>query len=249
MSSTPSSAEPSLVDVWLARDPQLRDPGLLAEFARILPADERARVDRMQFEAGRHQQLVTRAMSRNVLSLYLPDIAPADWRFERGEHGRPAIAAAMPEAARALNFNLAHTEGLVVMAVGRVPRIGVDVERKDAHVNLAVARRYFSPAEAAALDALPEAERPARFQRLWTLKEAYLKALGAGIVGGLGSMTFHFDADGIRLEPADTDTACWQFREMEMDGEFRVALACDAPRFTLTLRDYPAVLAPHSSQE
>jgi 4'-phosphopantetheinyl transferase len=229
MSSTPSSGK-TRVDLWLARDAQIRDPALLAEYARILSPEETRRVERMQFEAGRHQQLVTRAMVRNVLSHYHPDTAPRDWLFELGEHGRPAVAAAMAPDARASNFNLAHTDGLVVMALGRVDRLGVDVERLDQRVNLAVARRYFSAAEITSLDSLPPEERVRRFQRLWTLKEAYLKALGTGIVGGLGSMTFHFDGEDLpRLECADDPQAArWVFKEF-VEQEHRIALAILAP--------------------
>jgi 4'-phosphopantetheinyl transferase len=241
MSSTPSLAEDS-IDVWLARDPELRDPALLAGFARILSDEERRRVAGMQFEAGRHQQLVTRAMARNVLSCYLPGVPPADWRFERGEHGRPSVAAEMPAAARELNFNLAHAEGLVVMAVARVERLGVDVERVDPAVNLAVARRYFSPAESAALDALPPEQRARRFQRLWTLKEAYLKAIGTGISGGLGSITFHL-GEGIHIECSGAvDASLWQFQEFAIEADHLAAVACraaDGGQLSVKLRNFP----------
>lgn len=243
MSSPPSLVEDSArVDLWLARDPQLRDPALLDHFSRIVSADECARIAGMKFEAGRHQQLVTRAMTRSVLSNYLPEVPPSAWRFERGEHGRPSVARDMPEAARAPQFNLAHADGLVVMAVGCMPRIGVDVERIDERVRLAVARRYFSPAEADALEALPADEQKRRFQRLWTLKEAWLKAMGTGIAGGLGSMTFHFDNGAPRFERAgDAETGRWAFREFEVDDGYLVALAClpdgdGAP--DVVLRDY-----------
>jgi 4'-phosphopantetheinyl transferase len=244
MSSQPSSSEdladPARVDLWLARDPQLRDAALLDHFSRMLSADERARVAGMKFEAGRHQQLVTRAMVRCVLSSYLPEVPPAAWQFECGAHGRPAVSRALPEAARALQFNLAHTDGMVVLAVGRVSKIGVDVERIDARARLAVARRYFSPAEADALEALPAEEQKRRFQRLWTLKEAWLKAVGTGIAGGLSSMTFHFENDTPRFErAADPEASRWAFREFEVDGGYRVALACLAAAApTVTLRDY-----------
>jgi 4'-phosphopantetheinyl transferase len=88
---------------------------------------------------------------------------------------------------------------------------------------------------------LPDAQKPRRFQRLWTLKEAYLKALGTGISGGLGSMTFRFEGDGVRFErQADAGAALWQFGEFEIDGEFLAAIACRPPAGTLgvTLRDY-----------
>lgn len=246
MSSPPSSAErladSSRVELWLARDPQLREPALLERLARIVSADERARIDGMNYEAGRHQQLVTRAMARSVLSNYLPEVPPSAWRFERGEHGKPMVARDMPEATRAPRFNLAHADGLVVMAVGRLPRIGVDVERVDDRARLAVARRYFSAAEADALDALPAGEQTRRFQRLWTLKEAWLKAMGTGISGGLGSMTFHFENGAPRFERAgDPEASRWAFREFEIDAGFLVALAClprrpGAPE--VVLRDY-----------
>jgi 4'-phosphopantetheinyl transferase len=244
MNSPPSLVEgledPSQVDLWLARESQWRDPALLDHFSGVLSADERARIAGMKFEAGRHQQFVSRALVRSVLSTYLPAVPPADWRFERGEHGRPSVARDMIGAARSLQFNLAHTDGLVVMAVGRTPRIGVDVERIDGRVRLAVARRYFSTAEADALEALPADQRDRRFRRLWTLKEACLKAVGTGISGGLGGMTFHFEDDGVRFERAsDPDASRWAFREFEVDGEYLVALACLAPDApAVRLRDY-----------
>ena len=244
MSSPPSSVDgpegPSQVDLWLARESQWRDPALQDHYSRVLSADERARLAGLKNEAVRHQQFVSRALVRSVLSNYLPGVPPADWRFERGEHGRPSVAGDMPPAARSLQFNLAHAHGLVVLAVGRMPRIGVDVEPNHRRVPLAVARRYFSPAEADALEALPADQQERRFRRLWTLKEAWLKAMGTGIAGGLGSMTFHFEDGGLRFERAsDPEASRWAFREFEVDGEYLVALACLAPDApAVRLRDY-----------
>jgi 4'-phosphopantetheinyl transferase len=242
MSSPPSSLEPAQVDVWLARDPQLRDPALLEDFARVLSLDETRRVERMQYVEGRHQMLVTRALVRHTLSHYLPEVSPADWRFDRGEQGRPSVARDMSGAARALHFNVAHTQGLVVIAVGRMPNIGVDVERIDPGVRLAVARRYFSPPEVAALDALPPGQQPRRLHRRWVVKEAYLKAVCTRISGGLGSMTFHLD-DELRFErQREPDGERWQFRELEIDGEYLCAVAVgaagDAP-VAVNLRKFP----------
>src|SRR3954471_9146593 len=150
------------VDVWFAREALLDDARVGARLVGLLDADERARCDRMAHESGRRQQLLARAMQREVLSRYAPAIAPNDWRFERGAAGRPALAP--PFAATALNFNVAHTPGMVVLAVGRVARIGVDVEASGKkRVPLSVARRYFSECEVAALDALAPEARPHRF--------------------------------------------------------------------------------------
>jgi len=117
-----------------------------------------------------------------------------------------------------------------------------------------VARRYFSTREIAGLDALPDADKARRFQRLWTLKESYLKAVGTGISGGLGSMTFHFEPGGIRFErEGDVEASRWQFREFTVDDEHLVAIACldreSGTPVQVRLRDFPvrALSAPLSS--
>lgn len=240
---------PAQVDLWLAREAPLRGPELQAHLERHLSAEDRARIERMRFPEGRHQQRVTRALVRHTLSHYLASVAPADWRFEAGEVGRPSVASDMPAEARRLHFNLAHTEGLVVMAVGLMPGLGVDVERITGKVPLEVARRYFSTHEIAALDKLPDADKARRFQRLWTLKESYLKAVGVGISGGLGSMTFHFGQDGVRFErEGDAEASRWQFREITVDDQHLVAIACldresDAP-LQVRVRDFTACDLP-----
>jgi len=58
------------------------------------------------------------------------------------------------------------------------------------------------------------------------LKEAYLKAVGTGVTGGLGSMTFHFEPQGVSFECAgDAAASRWVFREFDVDGDFLLALA------------------------
>jgi 4'-phosphopantetheinyl transferase len=214
------------IDVWFVRDAQLRDPATLQRFEAMLAPEERARAAGMHFPEDRHQQLVARGMVRTLLSRYVPGVAPADWRFERNEHGKPRIALGAPPEARGLIFNLAHTGGLVVLAVARDMELGVDVEHSGKRAPLKVAQRHFSPREVAALDALPPEQRSLRFQRLWTLKESYLKAIGTGVVGGLGTMTFHFEHGGLRFErDADPDAARWEFREMAVPEGYLVALA------------------------
>jgi 4'-phosphopantetheinyl transferase len=231
------------VDVWFAREALLDDAKVATRLAALLSPDERARHDRMAQAGGRRQQLLARGMQREVLSRYRPQVAPGDWQFERGAGGRPALAA--PFAATGLHFNVAHTPGMVVMAVGSVPRLGVDVEASDKPVPLPVARRYFSAREAAALDALPPEARPRRFLRLWTLKEAYLKAVGEGLPGGLDRMTFTLDdGAGIGFEHDDDPQAArWSFHEFSQDG-FRVALAFLDPAAVraaeVRLREYRA---------
>ena len=213
------------VHVWLASEDQFDNAAAAERFSALLSDDERARARGILIEGSRRLHLVACALKREVLSSYLPGTAPADLRFVRGVAGRPVLAP--PHDASGIDFNLAHTRGLVALALTRGPHLGVDVERCEKIVPLAVARRFFSTIEADALDALPVDARPRRFLRLWTLKEAYLKAIGTGISGGLGSATFMIDdAGACALErAADPDAMRWSFRQFAVGGQHLLAFA------------------------
>jgi 4'-phosphopantetheinyl transferase len=200
-------------------------------------------MQRLYFEAGKRQFALTRALQRNVLSAYSAHVQPGQWQFQASAEGRPSLAP--PFDRTGLHFNIAHTGGVVAMAVCRHAVVGVDVE-KFGRAPLAVAGRYFSPAEAAQLRALPSDAQPGRFFQLWTLKEAYLKAIGTGLAGGLGRMSFMFEsAESFYFERADdADAARWQFHQFEFGAEHVLALAVlprgvDAP-LAVTLREFRA---------
>jgi 4'-phosphopantetheinyl transferase len=211
------------VGLWLARESLADDARVTARIAALLSDDERDRQARFGAPTPRRLDLVARGVVRTVLSRLEPGVAPRDWRFVRSDAGRPSLAP--PFDATGLHFSVAHTPGLVVVAAGRVPRIGVDVEALDGRARLDVARRYFSGPEADALFALPPEARALRFLRLWTLKEAFLKATGEGVSGGLARATFRFDDDDLTEFRGDgADAADWAFHECRPPG-YLVALA------------------------
>ena len=107
------------IHLWLAWLGEITDSRLLAEYRSLLSEEERQRQMRFHFERDRHRYLVTRAMVRTVLSKYA-DVAPRDWRFAANDYGKPSIAAEHTEA-RGIEFNLSHTDGLVVLGVTREP--------------------------------------------------------------------------------------------------------------------------------
>ncbi len=81
-----------------------------------------------------------------------------------------------------IDLSLSHTDELVAVAVSRTGRIGVDAEPAGRRLSFDLLRgQVCTPAEQEALLALPEEERTAGLLRLWTLKEAYTKALGLGM--------------------------------------------------------------------
>jgi 4'-phosphopantetheinyl transferase len=133
---------------------------------------------------------VARDWLRGMLAGYV-DCAPADVRIDLGEHGKPFL----PDRPD-LHFNLSHSGGALLLGIGRVP-LGVDIEtagrRRPA---LELARRFFAGDEAAALARLDPSRQLDAFLRLWSCKEAVVKALGRGIGFGLSRVAFGLDEHG-----------------------------------------------------
>ena len=176
--------------------------------------------------AAAQSVLVTRLM-RYADSHLPPEIL-------RGEHGKP-YAPSLP----GLDFNLSHAKNHVLLAFARNQPLGVDLERIDRRLALEdLARRFFAPEEADALDRVPADERLPAFLRLWTCKEAVLKAIGAGLSFGLERVVFGLDPGGapaglIGLAPEAGAPPDWSVSLLEPAPGFVGATAWKGPPRTI----------------
>jgi len=160
----------------------------LDQLATLLSDQERARAARFYHALDRHQFVVAHAVLRQTLGARL-HVAPAQLDFEVGPHGKPYLPRENAAGAD-IRFSLSHSGDLVllVLTIGR--EVGVDVERiVPENENEPLAREYFAPEEIAWLSAVDPASRSVQFYRLWTRKEAYLKACGAGLTMPLASFS------------------------------------------------------------
>lgn len=202
------------------------DHATIRGVAAQLPVEERLRHDRFVFERDRRDFAVAHALLRRCLSAQ-GDRAPHEWAFTAGTYGKPSLAPA--DAARnRLAFNLSHTHGLVACAVTRGFDIGVDVERLYRGTDvLELAARFFSPEESVALQQLEPAERQIRFAEIWTLKEAFIKAIGEGLSCPLNEFSFTFgDPPSLGFNSArSTRAARWCFALFAPSNEHRMAIA------------------------
>ncbi|HEY4529994.1 MAG TPA: 4'-phosphopantetheinyl transferase superfamily protein, partial [Luteimonas sp.] len=137
----------------------------------------------------------------------------------RGRHGRPHLRHGRWDC------NWSHSGDRLAIALGEDVRVGIDIERPRPRPRvLELAGRYFAPAEAAALAALPEDARADAFLRLWCAKEAVLKAHGRGLAFGLHRLCFDgFDDPCATPRPVAMDPALglagdWHLRRLPFDG-------------------------------
>ena len=220
-----------MIDAWYLDKHAIGDAELAA--ARTLLADaERARHDRYLLERDRRDFAFAHALTRTTLSKY-DAITPGAWTFGAADKGKPFITSPTTQP---LSFNLSHTQGFVACVVasgigggisGGID-VGIDVEALDRKVEGDdIARRYFAGIEINGLHALSGDERVERFFELWTLKEAYTKAVGSGLSSPLDAMSFVFlDTDEIVFTPPPGVDACqWQFALFAPTPRHRMAIA------------------------
>jgi len=216
------------VHLFITRPGDITHPDLLQQYESLLSNDERAQLPNFYHQRHRHQYLVTRALQRTCLSEFC-DVEPAEWKFAKGQHGKPELN--HPSSQQHLSFNLSHTAGLIICGITRSAEIGVDVEDRQRSTRAAFSSlfSYFSPAEIGQLESLPADQQKQRFFEHWTLKEAYIKARGAGFAIPLNQFGFLFGGRQtgeffIQQELHD-DADDWQFWQGCYAERYPIAIA------------------------
>ena len=210
---------PPDVQVWAA---WLDLPGEgISGFWSTLSIGERERAARFASERERARFVAARGLLRTILGTSL-GAAPQSVEFLYGAKGKPSLGGAL--ARSGLQFNLAHSGGLAVFAVARDRPVGVDVEQLRPMPDLSeLIDRYFSASECAEMKSLAEDEGLRGFFKIWTRKEALLKATGEGITGLPGAVDV--------LGPSGTEKMCGGPQDGPPGPRLRLQDLAPAPGF------------------
>lgn len=220
------------VDVWQADLNQAAK--CLFSLTVVLNDQEKQRAGTFLQPLLRGRYMAVRAITRHVLASYL-STQPADLHFTLGEHGKPALIS------DSLYFNISHTEHLLLIAVGNLPDIGVDIELIKTRSNMdGMARRCFAERELKIWQPLPEPQRQETFYRLWTKKEAFVKAIGRGIALGLHRCELEPQKDGQLIAiPEEYGVANdWKVTEIPFIAGISAALVTPNFEFELNYKTF-----------
>ena len=215
-------ADGGLAVWWLATEAAKSSD--VERWFRSLDREERERAARFRTDADRREFIAAHALLRAMLTYYF-NAAPVAWRFLVDANGKPWID---PQVGpHELQFNISHTRGLVAVALASRGAVGVDVEEiDDTKADLAIAEAYFARSEVEMLQQAPPSERTRCFFRLWTLKEAYIKAIGKGLSAPLSSFAFTFEPIRIAFLPG-SENANWRFAIIPASNRHVLSIATD----------------------
>lgn len=215
---------PATVDVWVA--PLDVAPSVLASLAASLDGHERDRLSRFRSTDDARRFAAAHGWLRRVLAAEL-GVDPAGVAFT-ARTGKPRLAGGAGPC-----FNLSRAGELALVAVaGR--EVGVDVERRAA---LEVVDLAFTPREAAWVRSLPPGDQPDAFLRLWTAKEAYLKATGSGLSVPPSTVEVALPADGAEPVPvAPNGAGRWWVRHLRPAPRYVAAVAAEGRDWAVQAR-------------
>ncbi|MBO7473662.1 MAG: 4'-phosphopantetheinyl transferase superfamily protein [Ruminococcus sp.] len=113
-----------------------------------------------------------------------------DTPVSKGKMGKPSLTE-HPN----IYYNLSHADGIAACIISD-NECGIDCEKIREYPKK-VMRRVFSEKERTMVETAPEDKKSELFFRLWTLKEAYVKAIGVGISYPMNTVEFSFDSGRI----------------------------------------------------
>lgn len=171
--------------IWLT-SPDITADALPAAWLIATGESPRNLIERSRLRRDMAQRIIARQLGLPAAAVTIGHDA----------QGRPLLE--KPEGA-SLQLSLATRAGVVAVALANHP-VGVDVERVDPAQEPPIAALH--PVEAAALRGPPDSARPLAFARLWSAKEAYVKALGTGFARAPESFAVTFPTPD-RFEVAD----------------------------------------------
>ena len=186
--------------------------------AGLIDQHELARAVQYRNQQARAQFIAGRSLARYALA-QRTNVSPHRIALKSDANGKPYASDL------AWHFNLTHSAHLIACAVANSP-VGIDVEHRQRHIeHLSIAQHYFSAAEYAWLCSKRQHDS-SRFLALWTLKEAYLKALGIGISHGLAAMSWQISSAKLFRVDSPLSQQTWYCRLLQASPDYWLSLCC-----------------------
>lgn len=179
---------------------------------RLIGPDQQRRADRFHFASDRHDFVAAHGLLCIALHQHFPELQFPALLPHSPSGVKPRLALDRP-----IGISISHSRGLVACATCEGFDIGVDCERGDREFSMDITRLCFTAAERNWLAQQGLDSERDGFLRLWTLKEAVLKADGSGLSTNLQSLTVLPDPPRIIRGPAALGEAKrWTLRQWRL---------------------------------
>lgn len=204
---------------------------------KTLTAQEIARADRYAFPDLRQRFVVARGILRDILARYT-GISAEILDIQQHAQGKPFLAIGRPR------FNLSHSHELSIFLLSNHREVGVDVEYTARHVQdlAGLAQHVLSATETNKLFALPADQQKQAFFNAWTRKEAYVKALGCGLIQAPETIEVTLCPGEtprlLQVEGQPEAISRWHFEAFQYRKDYTIAAAVEGSGWNLRLWEW-----------
>lgn len=201
----------------------------------ILSKKEKARASRFKFEEHRLKFIAARATLRKILSHYL-SIDPNAISFTENKYGKPGLKDEINKSS--IFFNISHSHNMALFAISNEENIGIDIEAVNRKIDFdEISKRFFSDRENEHIQALPISQKSIDFYKIWTAKEAFIKAIGQGLSFPLKEFEISLNNNTISLASIYGDpnkASTWNLFKYDVPDEYESSIAIQAERPDIT---------------
>lgn len=175
---------PGQLHIWFLT---VKESSLIQEAWSFLYSEEVSRATELTKEKSKKYYIVSYGIRRKLLSHYL-GISPDALIFQTNAHGKPSLNYnAMVQEKTSfstdipVHFNISHSGEYAVFLFSLDSPVGIDIQQMyPSSYKEKIIKRMFHPDEQILFSTLTQEENTNLFYRFWTIREAFLKALGYG---------------------------------------------------------------------
>ena len=195
----------------------------------FLSRDEVERANQFYFERDRMQFIMRRGILKQIIAKYLA-IEPKNLLFEYNRFGKPFLNSDFLK--HDLRFNMSHSKNIALYCISYQKDVGIDIEyiREDVEFQQII-HRFFSHKEKEFIQKITIDKRREAFFRIWTRKEAVLKALGKGISFPIQMVNVPYNRSNFIIRINNVDDQCkessWYVQDLLPANNYIASIAIE----------------------
>lgn len=175
----------------------------------ILSVEEQNKANDFYFNKHKTAYILRKLALRVILSQYCM-INPNAINFKYNYYQKPYFVTNPFN----LQFNMSHSHNMAILAITKKHPIGVDIECIKPIKNITgIANQLFSPQEYSKFVLVPSNQKIETFYKIWTRKEAFIKAIGKGFSYPLNAFDVSFNCNEpakiLRINDSTVEASKW----------------------------------------
>ncbi len=235
------------VHIWLLPSHKENIQNLMLKFGELLDDEELKHLQCLKRTKDKCLFLLTRALIRNALSFYVKH-SPKIWQFTKTKYGQPLLV--KNQCSLEIQFNLSRTDNLVAGIITLENKVGIDIETTNQKSDMPkLIEQYLSNTEKEKLRLHDEIQNIEILIKYWTLKEAYLKAQGVGLLYPPTKISFNLNDKKISIVktmPNDSPSN-WTFYSMKVSPKHILSVAISRTKRKKKI-NYPKICIGYLTQ-